>query len=115
MAFVTAAPRPAALWHGRLAPLDPRRPTAMVSGTAKSGKSASVAEGDAVAAATVAPRKLAVLESSAFKDGRYGVCHACGDAIVIPGLAHSLCARCGWTARDVASPKPFSPPPGLHD
>jgi hypothetical protein len=42
---------------------------------------------------------LAVARETKFADGRYGICSGCGEPVVIPGLSHQLCQRCGWVER----------------
>ena len=40
-----------------------------------------------------------VVQETEFRDERYGKCFACGSPVVIPGLSHVFCEKCGWVKR----------------
>jgi hypothetical protein len=41
----------------------------------------------------------AVVRDTDYASKNYGRCTKCDEPVVIPGLSHSLCAKCGWVKR----------------
>jgi hypothetical protein len=41
----------------------------------------------------------AVVRDTDYGSKNYGRCAKCDEPVVIPGLSHSLCAKCGWVKR----------------